>query len=96
MAQCVICAGFENDFAVFTNEEIVGPDSLVPGPTLLVHDEADPMAPADHVAWFAANCPRCETVSVHAAGHLIWVGPGANVMHQARVRFLREYAKRAA
>ena len=96
MAQGVGCAGFENDFAVFTSEDIIGPDSSVQRPTLLVHDEVDPIAPVDHVAWFAANCPRCETVSVHAAGHLIWVGGGAGVMHQTRVRFLKEHAKRAA
>jgi pimeloyl-ACP methyl ester carboxylesterase len=96
MTKGVRCAGFENDFVVFTCEDIIGPDSLVLSPTLIVHDEADPMAPVDHVAWFAANCPRCETVSVHAAGHLIWVGPGAGVMHQTRVRFLQEHAKRAA
>lgn len=96
MAQGTSCLGFENDFAVFTSEDIIGPDSLVQRPTLIVHDETDPMAPADHVAWFAASCPRCETVSVHAAGHLIWVGPGAGVMHRTRVRFLKEHAKRAA
>lgn len=96
MARGVSSPGFENDLVVFAFEDIIGPDSLVQRPTLIIHDKADPMAPVDHVAWFAANCPRCETVSVHAAGHLIWVGPGARVMHQTRVRFLKEHAKRAA
>lgn len=96
MAQGVRCAGFENDFAVFTGEDIISPAGLVQQPTLIVHDEADPLAPADHATWFAARCSRCETVSVHAAGHLIWVGREAGVMHQARVRFLKEHAKHAA
>ena len=89
-------AGFENDFVIFTSEDIVGLGGSVQTPTLVIHDEADPVAPVDHVAWFVTNCSRCETVSVHAAGHLIWVGPGAEVIHKARVRFLREHGKRAA
>ena len=96
MAQGTKCPGFANDFVVFTGEDILGPDGSVQTPALVIHDEADPVAPVDHVAWFAANCARCETVSVRAAGHLIWVGPGAEVMHKARVRFLREQAGRAA
>jgi pimeloyl-ACP methyl ester carboxylesterase len=96
MAQGVRCTGFENDFAVYTSEDIIGADNLVQRPTLIVHDEADPMAPADHVTWFAANCSRCEAISVHAAGHLIWVGPGAGVMHQTRVRFLKQHARPGA
>jgi pimeloyl-ACP methyl ester carboxylesterase len=96
MAQGARCAGFENDFVVFTSEDIIGPGGSMQTPALVIHDEADPMAPVGHVAWFATNCLRCEAVSVHAAGHLIWVGPGAEVMHKARVRFLREHAQRAA
>lgn len=96
MAQGTRYEGFENDFVVFTSEDIIGPDGSVQTPTLVIHDETDPMAPVAHVAWFAANCARCETVPVHAAGHLIWVGPEADVMHKARVRFLREQARRAA
>jgi pimeloyl-ACP methyl ester carboxylesterase len=96
MAQSVGCPGFDNDFVVFTGEDIIGSGSSVLAPTLVIHDEADPMAPMDHVAWFAANCSCCETISIHAAGHLIWVGPGATSMHTARVRFLREHARRVA
>lgn len=96
MVKGVGCAGFENDFVVFTSEEIIGPDVLMRTPTLIIHDVTDPMAPAHHVAWLVAKCPRCETVPVHAAGHLIWVGPGADLMHRARVRFLREHTGRAA
>ena len=46
------------------------------------------------VEWFVSQCRNCERVSVHAAGHLIWVGPDADVMHQTRMRFLKEHANR--
>jgi pimeloyl-ACP methyl ester carboxylesterase len=96
MRHGVRSAGFENDCIVFTNEDILGPDTVVETPTLLLHDEVDPLAPADHVAWFAAGCRTCERVPLRAAGHLIWVGPDADRMHRTRVRFLNEHAGRAA
>ena len=96
MREGVKCAGFENDFAVFTGEDVLGPGGSIQTPTLVIHDAEDPMAPADHVDWFVSKCQNCERLSVHAAGHLIWVGPDVDVMHQTRVRFLKEHAKRAA
>jgi pimeloyl-ACP methyl ester carboxylesterase len=96
MGQGTQCAGFENDFVVFTSEDIIGPDGSLQTPTLVIHDEMDPSAPVGHVDWFASKCPTCERVSVRAAGHLIWVGPDADVMHQTRVRFLKEHAKSVA
>ncbi len=94
MADGVRCAGFENDFVVFTNEDVIGPDGSMHIPTLIIHDVMDPIAPEDHVAWLVAKCRQCKTVPVCAAGHLIWVGPGADDMHRARVRFLREPERR--
>jgi pimeloyl-ACP methyl ester carboxylesterase len=96
MAQGTKCAGFENDFVVFTKEVIAGPESSLHTPTLILHDTKDPMAPVDHVDWFVSIFPDCACVSIHAAGHLIWVGPEASSMHMSRVRFLREHAKSAA
>ena len=96
MADGVRCAGFENDFVVFTNEDVIGPDGSMHIPTLIIHDVMDPIAPEDHVAWLVAKCRQCKTVPVRAAGHLIWVGPGADDMHRARVRFLREPERRTA
>jgi len=91
MGQGTRYAGFENDFVVFTNEDIIGANSSMQTPTLIMHDVKDPLAPVDHVVWFVSRFPRCERVSVHAAGHLIWVGPDADVMHQSRTRFLKEH-----
>ncbi len=88
-------AGFANDFAVFTGEDVLGPGRSLRTPTLVIHDEKDPLAPAGHVAWLASNCRTCELVPVHAAGHLVWAGPEAGAMHRARVRFIRGHAGRA-
>lgn len=88
-------AGFENDLVIFSTEDVIGDTCSLGMPTLVLHDAADPMAPVDHVDWFASRFPECERVSVRAGGHLIWIGPGADVMHGTRVRFLREHAKRA-
>jgi pimeloyl-ACP methyl ester carboxylesterase len=96
MARGTKCPGFENDFVVFTDEAIVGPESSLQMPTLVLHDVKDPMAPVDHVEWFVSIFPNCERVSIHAAGHLIWVGPDADMVQKSRVRFLREHATRAA
>src|SRR5690606_14124524 len=38
MAQGTRCAGFANDFAVFINEDILGPDSTLRARTLIIHD----------------------------------------------------------
>jgi pimeloyl-ACP methyl ester carboxylesterase len=91
MAEGVRSAGFENDFLVFTGEDSIAPGDSLNTPTLIIHDEFDPMAPVDHVAWLATKCMQCQTVSVCAAGHLIWVGPDVDAMHGARVGFLRRH-----
>jgi pimeloyl-ACP methyl ester carboxylesterase len=88
--------GFENDLVIFTTEDILGANGAVETPTLIIHDVQDPMAPAEHVEWFATHCRNCRQVSIRAAGHLIWVGPEADQMHQARVQFLREQSHQFA
>jgi pimeloyl-ACP methyl ester carboxylesterase len=89
------CPGFDNDFAVFSGEEIIGRADVLQPPTLVLHDALDPIAPVDHVDWFVSRFPQCEHVAVHAAGHLIWAGPDAALMHESRVRFLREHVPAA-
>src|SRR5687767_4886227 len=71
MARGTQYPGFENDFVVFVSEDVIGPDGSIETPALVVHDVSDPSAPREHVDWFASKCPKCERVSVHAAGHLI-------------------------
>jgi pimeloyl-ACP methyl ester carboxylesterase len=81
--------GFENDFLVFLAEDVVGPHRSIP-PTLILHDVMDPVAPVEHVDSFVATFPQCERVSLRAAGHLVWVGLDAGLMHETRARFLRD------
>jgi pimeloyl-ACP methyl ester carboxylesterase len=95
MHHAVNSPGFDNDFVVFTGEEIIGPADVLQPPTLVIHDALDPIAPVDHVDWFVSRFPRCERVTVHAAGHLIWAGPDAALMHESRVRFLRDHVSAA-
>ena len=83
--------GFENDFIVFMNEDVISVNSSLQTPTLIIHDVMDPITPVEHVEWFATRFPQCARVSVHTAGHLIWVGSEADLMHQARLRFLRPH-----
>jgi pimeloyl-ACP methyl ester carboxylesterase len=89
MRQGTLHPGFENDLEVFIKEDVVGSDTRIETPTLVLHDEADPSAPVAHVNWLASRCTQCERVSLHAAGHLVWVGPDADAMHRKRVQFLR-------
>ncbi len=91
MHHAVHSPGFDNDFAVFTGEEIIGPADVLKPPALVLHDALDPIAPAEHVDWFVSRFPQCECVTVRTAGHLIWAGPEAGLMHGTRVRFLREH-----
>lgn len=95
MARGTRCPGFENDFSVFLNEEILGTSESSIAPTLVIHDERDPVAPRDHVEWFISRVPQCERVSLHTAGHLIWVGPDAERVHETRVRFLMRHVAHA-
>ncbi len=85
------CAGFENDMRIFVEEDILQDDGKLTVPTLVIHDEADPMAPVAHVEWFQSLVPHCERVRVCAGGHLIWVGQDADVVHKTRMEFLRRH-----
>lgn len=81
-------AGFDNDFAVFLEE-----DGLQPGavacPTLVIHDPLDPVAPVAHAEWVAQCVPQAQRCDIQAAGHLVWAGRDALAMHDRRVKFLR-------
>lgn len=90
MARGIRCPGFENDFVIFLNEDVIRGDGSLTVPTLVIHDELDPMAPVCHVEWFVSKVPHCKVVSLHSAGHLIWAGPAADNMHLARVQFLKK------
>ena len=88
--------GFENDMIVFVNEDIIDKQTPIASPVLVVHDREDPMAPVAHVDWLASLNPECNRVAIHTAGHLVWTGPDAELMHNSRVQFINEHAKNAA
>jgi pimeloyl-ACP methyl ester carboxylesterase len=89
-------AGFYNDVDILLGEELLRPGT-VKCPTLVIHDPLDPLAPAEHRDWTMACVPHAERCDVHAFGHLIWIGPGAEAMHHQRAEFLsRHFTSRTA
>jgi pimeloyl-ACP methyl ester carboxylesterase len=93
MKRCQRCpAGFHNDFEILVGEELLQPGS-VKCPTLVIHDALDPMAPVEHRDWTIACVSHAELCDIHAFGHLIWFGPGAQAMYRRRAEFLRRYAR---
>lgn len=93
MAECLRQpAGFDNDFRILLHEQAMQPGA-VSCPTLVIHDELDPVAPVEHAEWAVANIPGAEHCNVRAAGHLIWVGRDADEMHRRRVEFLRRHVQ---
>jgi pimeloyl-ACP methyl ester carboxylesterase len=62
----------------------------IEAPTLLIHDEKDPFVPIVH-AHEAKERLRSAALRIFAlGGHVIWLGREARVMHEARVRFLKQ------
>ena len=90
MAHGIQFPGFENDFRIFLNEDVLSTSESIKKPTLVIHDPIDPIAPVCHVDWLVSKVRHCERVSLRTAGHLIWVGPDAKSTYQARARFLRD------
>jgi pimeloyl-ACP methyl ester carboxylesterase len=56
--------------------------------TLILHDPEDKFVPFVHAENAAQNVPKALLRSFHLAGHIIWLGPDARAMHEARVDFL--------
>jgi pimeloyl-ACP methyl ester carboxylesterase len=83
--------GFENDIRIFAEEEIMDGSRTLHSPTMVLYDKSDPMAPAAHVDWLVSLVSHCVCVEVRTAGHLIWVGPDADLAHQSRVQFLQTH-----
>jgi len=83
--------GIENDWA---ND--VGEPWLVPGsvacPTLILHDQVDPLVTTDHVDWGLKCIPHAIHCNLDACGHLLWTGRDAMKMRSVRGDFLRRYS----
>jgi len=81
-------AGFSNDFAVMVGEDGIESGSIQ-CPTLMVHDELDPIAAIENVHWAIERIPDARWLNVHVAGHYIWIGPDAERARAERLRFLQ-------
>jgi pimeloyl-ACP methyl ester carboxylesterase len=57
--------------------------------TLIVHDPADPFVPFVHAETAAQQVAPARLSPFHLAGHILWLGPEARAMHEARVNFLQ-------
>ncbi len=89
MKRGVMFPGFVNDMRVFVYEDIFAEGDVLRPPSMVIHDAADPMAPVAHIDWFCNLVPSCQRVNVETAGHLVWTGRDAALVHESRVRFLR-------
>jgi pimeloyl-ACP methyl ester carboxylesterase len=83
-------SGVENDWA---ND--VGEPWLVTGsvlcPTLILHDQVDPLVTKAHVDWAMECIPHATHCDLEAGGHLIWTGRDATKMRSVRAGFLHRH-----
>jgi pimeloyl-ACP methyl ester carboxylesterase len=80
-------AGIQNDWAIMVNENGITNGSIN-CPTLIIHDQADPVVPFIHAEWSHSCIPESRLLTVNAGGHLIWFGKDFQTMHTERVAFI--------
>lgn len=95
MKKGVMFPGFENDMRIFVTEDVFAKGNTLQPPSMVIHDVVDPMAPVAQIDWFCNLVPSCQRVNVETAGHLVWAGRDAELVHESRVRFLRDSAAKA-
>ena len=61
-------------------------------PTLIIHDAKDPFVPVLHAQEAKAHLPQATLRTFSLAGHMIWLGRDALLMHQTRVDFLKRHS----
>ena len=81
-------AGIQNDWAILIGDNGISTDTIG-CPTLIIHDEADPLVPFAHAVWSQSCIADARLLRVHAGGHLIWFGEDSTAMHNARMDFIR-------
>jgi pimeloyl-ACP methyl ester carboxylesterase len=64
----------------------------ITAPTLLIHDEKDPFVPILHAQEAKARLPKAVLRTFALAGHIIWLGRDARLMHETRVEFLKQHS----
>jgi hypothetical protein len=48
-----------------------------------LHDRADPLVPFIHAEWSQSCIPTSSMLTIHAGGHLIWIGQDSAFMHHS-------------
>ncbi|MCA9032749.1 MAG: alpha/beta hydrolase [Planctomycetaceae bacterium] len=81
--------GIENDLDILLNEPLLT-SADVRCPTLIIHDNADPVVPFRHAEWSKQLIPHAEVLGLQLGGHLIWIGNEADAMYIARDAFIRQ------
>src|SRR5262245_40697984 len=61
-------------------------------PTLIIHDGKDPFVPVLHAQEAKARLPQATLRTFSLAGHIIWLGRQARLMHETRVAFLKRHS----
>jgi pimeloyl-ACP methyl ester carboxylesterase len=88
-------AGIENDRANWAGEPWLMP-GCVGCPTLILHDQTNPVSPIAHAEWAMHSIPNAQFCNLHVGGHLIWVGKDAKKMRRERAVFIsRRFDKSA-
>jgi len=79
--------GIENDWAILVSDNGIRAGSIF-CPTLIIHDQQDPLVPFSHAQWSQASIADSQLLDICAGGHLIWFGPDSTRMKQRRMEFL--------
>lgn len=95
MTRGVMFPGFENDMRIFVSEDVFAEGDTLQPPSMVIHDAVDPMAPVAQIDWFCSLVPSCQRVNVETAGHLVWAGRDAELVHESRLQFLRDSIAKA-
>ena len=61
-------------------------------PTLIIHDAKDPFVPFLHAQEAKARLPHAILRTFSLAGHIIWLGREARLMHETRLAFLKRHS----
>jgi pimeloyl-ACP methyl ester carboxylesterase len=64
----------------------------ITAPALIVHDEKDVFVPIVHAEEAKSRLRNATLRKFALAGHIIWLGREARLMHETRVEFLRRYS----
>ena len=77
--------GFLADLEHRTSEDLL---RNVPAETLIVHSRFDGAVPFDHATHAAQHIPKARIFEAPTLGHVLWVGPGGDLVDETIAEFL--------